>query len=103
MAQLEHAPRRTTALSTGMAALVGVAAAVAIAATILIGSLFAGSMSPPTTQQGQEYTQANQALDEAGREWQRQRELQGGFSDPLTQAGRDWEQQRKQQSPFDGE
>jgi len=102
MAQLEQAPRRATALTTGMVAVVAVVAAVAIAATILFGMLNPGRLSPATTQQGQE-SQVNPALVEAGREWQRQREQQGGFTDPLTQAGLEWEQQRKQQSPFDGE
>jgi hypothetical protein len=40
------------------------------------------------------------AVIDAGREWQRQREQQGGFSDPFTEAGREWQRQREQQGGF---
>lgn len=100
MTQLEQAPRRATALSAGMVAL---AAAAAIAVTIVLGTLIPGRISLPGSEQGQYYSQPNPALVQAEREWQRQREQQGGYANPLVQAERDWEQQRKQQSPFDGE
>lgn len=100
MTQLQHAPGRAKTLNT---AIVAMAAAVAIAVTIVLGMLIPGRVSLPSIGQGQAEGQVNPALVEAGREWQRQREQQGGFTDPLTQAGRDWESQRKAQSPFDGE
>ncbi len=100
MAQLENTTRRATTLAPGMVALV---AAVVIAVAILLVMLVPSRVSPPTTGSGEQISPANPALIEAGREWQRQRELEGGFTDPLTQAARDWEQQRKQQSPFGGE
>lgn len=100
MTHLEQAPRRAISLSAGIVAL---AAAVSIAVTIVLGMLIPGRVSFPTTEQDQGYSAPNPALVQAEREWQRQREQQGGYVDPLTQAERNWEQQRKQQSPFDGE
>lgn len=100
MAQLEHATRRATTLAPGMVALV---AAAVIAAAILLVMLIPGRVSLPASESGGQISPANPALIEAGREWQRQRELEGGFTDPVTQSAQDWEQQRKQQSPFDGE
>jgi hypothetical protein len=100
MTQLQEAPRRAPILTTGIVALV---AAAVIAVTIVLGMLIPGRVSLPTTGAGEGQGQAKPALVDAEREWQRQREQQGGFTDPLTQAGRDWESQRKQQSPFDGE
>jgi len=100
MTQLEQAPRRAITLGAGIVAL---AAAVVIAVTIVLGMLIPGRVSLPTTQEGEGYSQPNPALVQAEREWQRQREQQGGYTDPLTQAERNWEQQRKQQNPFDGE
>lgn len=100
MTQLQEAPRRAPVLSTGIVAIVAVAV---IAVTILLGMLIPNRLSLPSTGSGDGQVQTNPLLLEAEREWQRQREQQGGFTDPLTQAGRDWEAQRKQQSPFDGE
>lgn len=40
----------------------------------------------------------NTALTESAREWQSQREQQGGFTDPYTQAAREWQKQREQQA-----
>ena len=40
------------------------------------------------------------AVIEAGRDWQVQREQQGGFADPVTEAGREWQRQREQQGGF---
>jgi hypothetical protein len=100
MTQLEQPPRRAISLSAGIVAL---AAALVIAVTIVLGMLIPGRVSFPTTEQDHGYSAPNPALVQAEREWQRQREQQGGYVDPLTQAERNWEQQRKQQSPFDGE
>lgn len=100
MTQLQEAPRRAPVLTTGIVAMVAVAV---IAVTIVLGMLIPGRVSLPTTGGGEAQVQTNPLLVDAEREWQRQREQQGGFTDPLTQAGRDWESQRRQQSPFDGE
>lgn len=100
MTQMEQAPRRATAVN---ARIVALAAAVIIAVTIVLGMLIPGRVSLPTGEQAQGYSAPNPALVQAEREWQRQREQQVGYADPLTQAERNWEQQRKQQSPFDGE
>ncbi|MEO5985429.1 MAG: hypothetical protein ABIW50_04460 [Candidatus Limnocylindria bacterium] len=97
---MEQAPRRAIPLTAGIVAL---AAAVIIAATIVLAMLIPGRVSFPTGDQAQGYSAPNPALVQAEREWQHQREQQGGYADPLTQAERNWEQQRKQQSPFDGE
>src|SRR5688500_881194 len=100
MTQLEQAPARAISLSAGIVAL---AAALVIAVTIVLGMLIPARVSFPATEQDNGHTAPNPALVQAEREWQRQREQQGGYVDPLTQAERNWEQQRKQQSPFDGE
>ena len=126
MTQLQHAPRRATNLTAGF---VAIAAAAVILVTIVLGMLIPTRVSVPSTGIDEGYSQPNPALVEAERQWQLQREQQGGFTDPLTQAERewerqrnqqssysesrlmdvriqaerDWEQQRKQQSPFDGE
>lgn len=99
MTQLQEAPRRAPVLTTGIVAMVAVAV---IAVTIVLGMLIPGRVSLPTGG-GEAQVQTNPLLVDAEREWQRQREQQGGFTDPLTQAGRDWESQRRQQSPFDGD
>lgn len=83
--------------------MVALAAAAVITVTMVLVMLIPGRASLPGTESGEANSPANPALVEAGREWQRQRELEGGFSDSLTQSARDWEQQRKQQSPFDGQ
>lgn len=98
MTQLEQAPRRAITLSAGIVAL---AAAVVIAVTIVLGMLIPGRVSFPITEQDHGNSAPNPALVQAEGEWQRQREQQGGYVDPLTQAERNWEQQREQQSPFD--
>lgn len=100
MTQMEQAPRRAISLSAGIVAL---AAAVVIAVTIVLGMLIPGRVSFPTAEQAPGYSAPNPALVQAEQEWQRQREQQGGYLDPLTQAERNWEQQRKQQSPLGGE
>ena len=38
------------------------------------------------------------AVIESARQWELQRQLQGGDPDPLIEAGREWERQRHQQS-----
>lgn len=100
MTQLQQAPGRAMTLAPYTVALV---AAGVIVVTIILGMLLPGRISLPSAGQEQTYRQPNPALVEAEREWQRQREQQGGFTAPLIQAERDWEKQRKQQSPFDGE
>lgn len=98
MTQLQHAPPPARTLSPGIVAVVAV---LAIAVTILLGMIIPSGVTLPSTGEGQVQSQVNPALVEAEREWQRQREQQGGFTDPLTQAGRDWERQRLQQSGSD--
>ncbi|MGI8658836.1 MAG: hypothetical protein ACR2K4_08765 [Candidatus Limnocylindria bacterium] len=97
MTQMERAPRRAISLSTGIVAL---AAAVVIAVTIVLGMLIPGRVSFPTAEQAHGYSAPNPALVQAEREWQRQREQQGGYVDPMTQTERNWEQQRRPRSPL---
>jgi hypothetical protein len=98
MTQLQQAPRRVTYLTAGFVAF---AAAAVILVTIVLGMLIPTRVSVPSTGIGEGYSQPNPALVEAERQWQLQREQQGGFSDPLTQAEREWERQRQQQSSYD--
>ena len=99
MTQSQQAPRSAITLAPYMVALV---AAGVIVTTIILGMLLPGRISLPGAELEQTDRQANPALVEAERDWQRQREQQGGFTAPLIQAERDWEAQRKQLSP-DGE
>jgi hypothetical protein len=97
MTQLQQAPRRATTLAPYIVAMVAVAV---IATTIILVMLLPGRISLPGIEQGETYNQPGPALVEAERQWQYEREQQGGFTDPLTQAERAWEKQRQQQSPF---
>jgi NAD/NADP transhydrogenase alpha subunit len=99
MAQLERAPSRADPWRAGIVAMVAVAI---IALTIVLGMLIPSRVSFPGSQQDG-ISAPNPALVQAEREWQRQREQQGGYVDPLTQAEREWEQQRQQQSASDGQ
>lgn len=99
MSQLQHAPRRVTALT---ASIVGLVAAAVISISIVLGMLIPTGVRVLTADV-EAPGQVNPALVDAGRQWQTEREQQGGFSDPRTEAGQAWENQRRQQSPFDGE
>ncbi|HEX7195777.1 MAG TPA: hypothetical protein VF364_02970 [Candidatus Limnocylindria bacterium] len=83
--------------------IVAMAAAIVIVGTIIFGMLLPGRAFLPSGQDQETYGQVNPALVEAEREWQRQREQQGGYSAPQIEAEQEWERQRKQQSPFGGE
>ena len=100
MTQLQQAPGRTFVTAPYIVAMV---AAAVIVATIILGMLLPGRAFLPSGQEQDANGQVNPALVQAEREWQRQREQQGGYSAPLIQAEQEWERQRKQQSPFDGD
>ena len=100
MTQLEQAPGRTFVAAPYIVAM---AAAAVIVGTIILGMLLPGRAVLPSGQEQAADGQVNPALVQAEREWQRQREQQGGYSAPLIQAEQEWERQRKQQSPFDGQ
>jgi len=92
MAQARQADRPIPQSAIYLAAVL--IAATALAAVLLLGMLLPDRGVAPATDRGE----VSPAVLEAGREWQRQREQQGGFVDPVIQSGRDWEEQRKQQS-----
>lgn len=92
MAQARQAVRQLPHTAVYLAA--ALIAAVTIGVVVALGMLGPMRLEQPATDRGQ----LSPALIQAGRDWQLQREQQGGFVDPLTQAGRDWETQRKQQS-----
>lgn len=73
--------------------------AVLIAALVIGLAVAFGAIDPmPNVTPGERAGTVDPAVLEAGSEWQRQREQQSGYTDPVIQSGRDWEAQRKQQS-----
>lgn len=71
----------------------------AVAMTAVLGIALAVSEGLPTMGSGGATVQdTDQRLTQMGRDWQAQREAQGGFTDLYTQLGAEWEAQRAQTS-----
>jgi len=73
-------------------------AVAAVAMTAVLGIALAMSDGLPTIGSGGGIQNVDDRLTQMGRDWQAQREAQGGFTDAYTQLGRDWEAQRAQTS-----
>jgi hypothetical protein len=73
-------------------------AVAAVAMTAVLGIALALSDGIPTFGSGATVQDADHRLTQMGRDWQAQREAQGGFTDLYTQLGNEWEAQRAQTS-----
>lgn len=74
-------------------------AVAAVAMTAVLGiALAVGEGLPRIGSGGATVQDAEQRLTQMGRDWQAQREAQGGFTDLYTQLGAEWEAQRAQTS-----
>lgn len=72
-------------------------AVAAVAMTAVLGISLAVSDGIPSFGPGGPTVQdVDDQLTRIGRDWQAQREAQGGFTDLYTQLGREWEAQRQQ-------
>lgn len=92
MTQAQHTHHGTT-ISIVPLAIAGVAM------TAVLGIALAVSQGVPSFGSGGATVQdVDQRLTQMGRDWQAQREAQGGFTDLYTQLGTEWEAQRAQTS-----
>lgn len=91
MTQAQHTHRGTAISTVPLAvAAIGMTAVLAIALAV--------SQGLPTIGSGPAVQNVDDRLVQMGRDWQAQREAQGGFTDLYTQLGNEWEAQRAQTS-----
>ena len=96
MTQAQHTHQGTTISIAPLAV-------AAVAMTAVLGIALAVSDGIPTIGSGGATVQdVDDRLAQMGRDWQAQREAQGGFTDLYTQLGRDWEARHQQITPGTG-